>query len=146
VALAPGEAVSIPAFELVGRFFDLAYAYRFGPRAHAAVSARLFGEGGDLLGQAVHLPPGVEAWEPGTITAELCRQADGWGLTLTADRLQRFVKLADPWFEPDDDWLTLLPGEPRRLRLVPRTGAAPEAVPHGEARLPGGHVAGAWRG
>jgi beta-mannosidase len=133
VTLAARGAHTLSAFELMGRFFDLTYAYRFGPRAHAACVAQLTA-GGCPISEAVYVPPDVGAPLGGAVSAEL---ADG-GLVLTSDRLQRFVHIADEAFEPSDDWLPLLPGEPRRLVLRRRDGAAEDARPAGEILGAGG--------
>jgi beta-mannosidase len=140
VELAPRSAEERSAFELTGRFFDFSYAYRFGPRAHAAVCAELIGPGGEVISQAVWLAPGVRGWEdPGAIQADLAEDAHGWSLTLRAERLARFVHLACDGCEPEDDWFVLLPGAPRAVRLRPGAGR-----PSGEVLIAGGGVAGSF--
>ena len=151
-ALAPIElpsrsVVERNAFEVSGRFFDLTWAYRFGPRSHVAVSAQLRAPGGETASEAVYIPPGVRGWEPaGEASAELVEDAKGWRLRLCAERLQRFVQLADPAFRPDDDGFVLLPGETREIRLAPAAGASAGARPEGWARAPGGRALARWRG
>lgn len=144
IALAPRAAEERSAFELIGRFFDVSYAYRFGPRAHAAVSAELVGEDGGVVSRAVWLPPGVRGWEdPGPIAADVVEAADGWTLKLRAERLARFVHLAGEGFVPDDDWFVLLPGETHEVRLACEAGRA--GALEGEVVIPGGGVAGTFR-
>jgi beta-mannosidase len=145
VALGPREGLTLSAFELIGRFFDLTYAYRFGPRDHVAVAAQLWRPDGGLASQAVYLPPGVQAWQAGQVQADLEPDGEGWRLTLTAERLLRFVKVVDPNFAPDDDWLPLLPGEPRKLRLARRPEALSDARPAGELLSAGGQLVGSYR-
>jgi beta-mannosidase len=147
VELSPAGAIERSAFQLLGRFFDFSYAYRFGPRAHAAVSAQLVAADGGLVSEAIWLPPGVRGWEgEGAVEAEVFEDARGFGLRLRSERLLRFVHLADPHFRPDDDWFTLLPGEPRVVRLAPAPETPPTARPDGELRSPGGAVVGSYWG
>jgi beta-mannosidase len=139
VTLAPRSSLTLSAFELMGRFFDLTYAYRFGPRAHAACLAQL-NVGGAAVSEAVYFVPDVGVPTGGEVTVELA----GGDLVLTSERLQRFVHIADPAFEPSDDWLPLMPGEPRRLRLGRRDGAPEDIRPCGEILGPGGRVLGGY--
>src|SRR6185437_12825261 len=77
--LPPGGAVELSAFELIGRFYDLSYAYRFGPRAHDAVAAQLIGPDGELISEACHLL-GAPAAGEGDVAIELSEDATGWTL------------------------------------------------------------------
>lgn len=144
VELAPRSAEERSAYGLIGRFFDLTYAYRFGPRAHAATLAQLIADDGAVLSQAMQFAPGVGAWDSGgEVAAALDGAGDRWRLTLTAQRLQRYVHIADAGFRPLDDGAPLTPGEPRVIELVRREGSAAER-PEGEILAPGGHVLGRY--
>ncbi|MDE2486229.1 MAG: glycoside hydrolase family 2 protein [Alphaproteobacteria bacterium] len=141
VELKPREAAELSGFELLGRFFDLSYAYRFGPRTHEAVTAQLIGAGGEVISEACHLlaPPRVGA---GEVAAELAQDASGWTLTLTAERLQPHVHISDAGFRPSDDGFVLLPGEAKRVRLSGRQQTA--GRPEGEILGLGGRLLGAY--
>jgi len=55
----PHGCVSIGANEIIGRFTDVTYAYRFGPPAHDATVATLVSARGDVLGRVFHFPRGL---------------------------------------------------------------------------------------
>ena len=134
-------AQTLSTFELIGRFFDLNHAYRFGPRAHEAVVAQLIAPDGALVSEAVHLL-GAPAAGEGEVRVDLAQDADGWSLVLTAERLQPYVHIADAGFRPSDDGFVLLPGEAKRVRLSGRDEAA--GRPEGEILALGGRVLGGY--
>lgn len=136
VELAARGSLQLCGFELIGRFYDLTYAYRFGPRAHEAVAAQLI-VGGEVISEAVYRL-GAPAAGEGEVAAELTEDATGWALALTAERLQPYVHLADAGFRPADDGFVLLPGERRLVRLSGRQEAA--GRPEGEVLALGGRV------
>ncbi len=141
MALEARASEEISVFALIGRFFDVSYAYRFGPREHAAVRAQIL-EGGVVASEAFHFL-GSAGWaSDGTVGATLAHDGDGWRLILRADRLLRFVHIADDAFRPATDWFTLAPDEDRFVRLSPRHGTRAEATPSGDIRLPGGRAVG----
>ena len=135
IELLPRSARTLPATRILGRFFDLSYAYRFGPANHdsVVVTARLQNDDQPqpaLPLQACHFPLGP--WcEPGPIglQAETVCQDGVWWLTLTTRALARFVHIDDRGYAPEDNHFHLLPGLPRRLRMNPRRGDA--APPEG---------------
>lgn len=141
VELSPRAAQTLSGFELIGRFFDLNHAYRFGPRPHEAVVAELIDPDGRAISQAVHLLVPPEAGD-GEVTLELQAAERGWTLALTAERLQPYVHISDAAFWPDDDGFVLLPGETKRVRLSGRQEAA--GRPQGEVLALGGRVLGGY--
>jgi beta-mannosidase len=138
-------ALELSGFELIGRFFDLSHAYRFGPRTHDLVVAQLIAPGGEVSSQADYLLGTPRAGD-GEVAAELAEDAEGWTLTLTAGRLQPYVHIADAGFRPSDDGFVLIPGEPKRVRLSGRREAGGGARPQGEVLALGGRVLGAYGG
>jgi beta-mannosidase len=142
VRLEPRSAGEISAFDLIGGFFDLTYAYRFGQPEHDAVVVRLVGEAGELLAEAVHFPQGRGQARPApVIQTQLEQDACGWTLVLVADRLAESVHIEDAAFRAEDDWFHLTPGREIRIALRPRPTAHAGARPGGEVRGPGG----VWR-
>ena len=142
VTLAPRSVALIDGFDLVGSFFDLTYAYHFGPPEHDAVTARLIGSDDALLAEAVYFPQGRGATRPApNVTARAERDGESWVLVLATDWLAQSVHIADPGFRPDDDWFHLTPRRERRVRLHRRPATPAEAIPSGEARGLGGR----WR-
>jgi len=141
LSLAARGAETLSAFELIGRFFDLSDAYRFGPRAHEAVAAQLIGPDDAVLAEACHLLGRPRAGE-GEVSAVLSEDGDGWSVRLTAERLQPYVHIADAAFAAEDDGFVLLPGEAKRVRLSGRQQAA--GRPQGELLALGGRVLGGY--
>lgn len=134
VALAPHSATTLSAFELIGRFFDIAYAYRFGPPGHDVTSAVLRdAASGKVLAEAFHFPlgRGHERHQCG-LAAKLECEGDDWSLVLSTQRLAQSVEIVDHGWRPEHSWFHLAPGEPRRVRLNRRPGTSSE--PSGEVR------------
>ncbi|AWK85075.1 glycosyl hydrolase 2 galactose-binding domain-containing protein [Azospirillum thermophilum] len=147
VAVARAErAVTLPArssqvlssAELLGRFFDWTYAYRFGPPAHDVTVAILSQAGtdgtaaGEPLAEAFHFPNGraLPRSDLG-LAATVAQAGEDWVLTLRTQRLACSVHVEDERFRAEDAWFHLPPGRERRLRLSPRDGGG-GGVPDGE--------------
>jgi beta-mannosidase len=107
--------------ELVGRFVDVSWAYRFGPPNQDLVVATLEGDGG-LISQAFSFPVGrpLARQTPQALglAAELTAlSAQEATLTLRAHRVLHGVRIrADGWLARDD-CLTLEPGHARTVPL-----------------------------
>ncbi|HWH96315.1 MAG TPA: hypothetical protein VNT03_20805 [Baekduia sp.] len=117
----PHGTVRANVEDVLGRFADAAYAYRFGPPAHDAVVATLRAPDGDVLAQAAHFPTGPPL-EPAAFALRALL-ADG-AVTLEAERLAWGVRIAAPGFAPGDDAFTLVPGVPRTVALRPVAAGA----------------------
>ncbi|MDD0809713.1 glycoside hydrolase family 2 protein [Curvibacter sp. RS43] len=113
--------------ELLGRFFDTTYAYRFGPPAHDVCVATLRAAHSQaLLGWAVHLPqralPRAElGWQ-----TRLERDDQGLALYVTASRFSQYLHFSSASHRPDVDWFHLPPGVEQCIRLQPREGVTVE--------------------
>jgi beta-mannosidase len=126
---------------LLPEFFDITYAYRFGPRSHDVTVASLHdAEDDTLIADAVHFPGGpyLPARDLG-LEARVERVADGWHLRVLSRGFAQFVHIDDPSFVAADDWLHLLPGRERRIPLHPLARLSPgidpaDALPNGEVR------------
>jgi beta-mannosidase len=142
--------------ELLGRFFDYTYAYRFGPCDHDVVIAslhRLDPEAAPLatplaaplatplatpLSQACYLPdPRAgerydQAWQ-----AALAWRDDAWWVDIETRRFARRVHIAVPGFIAEEDWFHIAPGRAVHVRLR-EDAHAPDlhrsGVPVGEIR------------
>jgi beta-mannosidase len=135
ITLAPRSAVTLPATELFGAFFDTTYAFRFGPPSHDVTVGRLTDREGAVISEAFHFPRGrTEAIFPAHITAHLLEDTSGYVLELSADRFAQSVTIDVEGFLPADNWFHLAPGQAKRVRLVPSTGTDPAATPSGEVR------------
>ncbi|SIR07128.1 glycoside hydrolase family 2 protein [Bosea sp. TND4EK4] len=125
IALEARSARTLSAFDLIGRFFDISYAYRFGPPGHDVTSAVLRdADSGAVLAQAFHFPlgRGHERHDLG-LEATLEAQGEGWTLLVSVQRFAQSVEIVDPHWRPQDSWFHLAPGEPRRIRLLARRTA-----------------------
>ncbi len=133
-------AVEVSADSLFTGFRDLAYAYRFGPRAYELVTATLADGEGRRLAGAAFLPGGLvraRAEDVG-LSAELHKadllgeEGPSWRLTVSARAFAQFVSIDVPGFVPGDSWFHLAPGEARTVTLTPEPGP--------EVTAPTGHV------
>ena len=130
--LAPREAQEIAAADLFGAFFDVTYAYRFGPPAHDVTVARLIDPAtNEVLSEAFHFPQGYpQARVPLEIEGKLERAGEGaWTLCLEAKRFAQSVHLDVPGFAASDDWFHLAPGAEKRLMLVRKAGPGSDVLP-----------------
>jgi beta-mannosidase len=119
------------AEELLGAFWDVAYAYRFGPPAHDAVVATLRDGSGGLRGRGVHLPLGlarpVEV-DLGLEAAVVEDDGNGFVVEVSTRRLAQFTTVTAPGYVASDSWFHLPPGSPYRVGLLPVVpGAGPPA-------------------
>ncbi|MCX5478826.1 glycoside hydrolase family 2 protein [Kaistia geumhonensis] len=122
------SAVSVTATALLGAFFDTTYAYRFGPAGHDVSLAELRSADGALLAEATHWLPGRRAERQSLgLRAVLERDAEGWFLRLSAERMAAHVLIEDPHYRSSDNGFDLAPGRERIVRLIPfHDGRAPE--------------------
>ncbi|MFJ6055062.1 glycosyl hydrolase 2 galactose-binding domain-containing protein [Burkholderia vietnamiensis] len=129
VRLAAHDAVRLGSAELLGRFFDWTYAYRFGPCEHDTVVASLRGDDGALLSQAFHFPsrthPAVFARRDPGIEARVSRAGDAWHVDIDTRHVARHVQIDAPGFMPLDDWFHLAPGATARVALIPQPIGTP---------------------
>lgn len=124
---------TVSAYDLIGSFFDISYAYRFQAPQHDATVVRLVDRTtGETLSEAFHFPLGLaRAAEPAEITAAVEMDRDGWLLRLKASNVARFVNIVDESFRPSDNWFHLSPLAEKAVRLAPRPTAGTNAVPFG---------------
>jgi beta-mannosidase len=135
IDLAPRSGVSLGSASLLAEFFDITYAYRFGPPAHDVTLATLSDRAsGELIADACHFPD-MAAIQPHDLGLEVAveREGDGWCLRLRSRRLARYLHIDDASFTPRENWLHLFPSRERCVRLTPG-GNDPHAVPRGEIR------------
>ncbi|MDP2802284.1 MAG: glycoside hydrolase family 2 protein [Phreatobacter sp.] len=130
MALAPRSQTSLSSFTLAGRFFDMAHAYRFGPLAHDATLARLVDpDTGDLLAEACHCVAGRAATPRDIgLSVRPVIQDGAPAVSITTERLARFVTVDDAGFRAADQGFSLAPGETRVVSLI---GGHDDAAPRG---------------
>lgn len=148
VRLPAHGVATLDASGLFDLFTDLTHAWRFGPRDHLAVQARLLDAEGRVTAEHWHLPEGVAAAaahgqgdDPGLLATVEVIDADTAEVTLTARRLALHVMFETPGFLPADDGLHLPPMRPRRVRLLrdPDEPGGLAGAPGWVQALDGGH-------
>lgn len=78
----------------------------------------------------------------GVVAARIERAGADWRVIVCADRLLRFVHIADDAFRPDADRFTLAPDQDRVVNLTRRLDTPLDATPSADILLPGGRFAG----
>ena len=118
---------SVHADALFPGFLDLTYAYRFGPPGHDVVASSMRDRAtGALLASSYHFPgalPSSRAVEIG-LTARAEPAGEGYTLLLETERFAHAIAIDVEGFLPDDNYLSLEPGETRRIGLRATTSAA----------------------
>jgi beta-mannosidase len=129
------ETLEIPATELFDSWYDLNYAYRFGPPSHDLAVARLLGPEGAVLTEAFFFPlglPNATEAEVGLRTQASARPDGSYELRLSTRRFAQSVHIEASGFAADDDYFHLAPGSTRAILLRPLGAAAP--APRGTVR------------
>ena len=115
-------ALTVGVEDVVGRFVDAAWAYRFGPPTQDAIVATLQ-DGDTVLAQAFHFPAGrplhrFSADELG-LSAQLFTDGESLRVQIGTGRLAYGVRVQAEGFLPDDDAFTIEPGGERMVSLRP---------------------------
>lgn len=132
VLLPARSARTMSSAQLIGSFFDITYAYRFGPPPLEVAIVTLEDAGtGERFSEAAHFPLGrsTVAHDPG-LSAMLERDGQGWVVAIQANRFAPCIQIEAPHHHAEEEGFHLLPGERRRVKLLP-IGAA-EGAPAGE--------------
>ena len=119
-------ATTLRASSLLPGFFDVTYAYRFGPPAHDVTVATLVDvESQIVLDQAFHFPRGHGSFAPCDLGLEGALTDSGAGHYTVKVRTRRFalaVAVAVEGCVPDDNYFHLAPGAEKTVTLVRRSG------------------------
>jgi beta-mannosidase len=127
--IAAHGAVTIDAEQLIGRFVDVSWAYRFGPPAADVVAIALESADGALLSQAFRFPVGyplrrstsAELGLTATVTVD---GADRARLRIGADRRLAYgVRTETPGWVTDDDAFSVEPGRAREIGMRRAAGS-----------------------
>ncbi|MBY0362929.1 MAG: glycoside hydrolase family 2 protein [Phreatobacter sp.] len=126
IDLPPRSQTSLSSFTLAGRFFDMAHAYRFGPLAHDATLARLVdADTGCLLAEACHCIAGRAATPRDIgLSVQTVIEEGLPAVSITTERLARFVTIDHAGFRATDEGFSLEPGETRVVALLGGHGGA----------------------
>ena len=135
ISIGGRSAITIPATDLFGAFFDITYAYRFGPPAHDVTVARL--KRNDItIAEAFHFPLGrTKAFHDAAVEAVIVEENGNWFLDLTAPVLAQSVCIDAGDWRAAENWFHLAPNATKRVALIPRI-ETPEK-PTGEIRIAG---------
>ncbi|WP_208995120.1 glycoside hydrolase family 2 protein [Roseibium hamelinense] len=140
-------SLSFFATDLIGAFFDVNYAYRFGPLSHDVTVARLVDpRTGTTLADAVHFTANrLRPNEAPQLLGSLVSSGEGmFVLEVETDRFAQSVEVMAEGHLASDNWFHLAPGVRKTLtfsplcgaqglhsvRLKPLNGSAPVSITH----------------
>ncbi len=127
--------------ELLDRFFDTTYAYRFGPPAHdVAVATLVERTTGVVRGKAFHFPGVLPVHQESELGLEaVATPAEGgtWRLALHTRRFALSVALEIAGFTADDNYFHVAPGSPHHVLLRPE---GKSSAPRGTAQPLNAHA------
>jgi beta-mannosidase len=132
ITVAPRGTICLATAALLPGFFDITYAYRFGPRVHDMTVASLHDRKNDtVLADAVHFPggPALPMRDLGLEAVAECNDGT-WQLRIRTRGFAQFLHIDDPAFTAREDWLHLPPGQEKLISLRPL--GDPAAIPNGE--------------
>ena len=129
VKVGPRALVTRSVDEILGSFYDVNYAYRFGPPAHHAVVATWYNAAREVLSEAVHFTrardPEAQPMPAGALQAEAEPLGDGrYRVTLKSERFLHSVRLSAKGYLPADNYFHLIPNRRRAVLFTPRTSGA----------------------
>lgn len=121
VALDAGRASTILAEEMLGGFYDTAYAYRFGAPKHEVACATLKDAEGRIVSQQFHFPlRGLPVMVSPKVESQLTKPENGlYQLTLRSDHFLHSVEIICEGYLPGDNYFHLMPNESRVITLSP---------------------------
>ena len=134
ISIPPRATVRFGVEQILAKFVDVSYAYRFGPPAQDLIAASLHRERGDCpFAQAFRFPAGRTAQRVPIsdlgIAAESKRRSDGSiDLLLTARKFANGVRVVAPNTIPSDSYFGIEPGGMRTVTLNPISAAPPRAI------------------
>lgn len=113
--------------EILGSFFDVNYAYRFGPQSHHVVIATWLSAAREVISEAFHLTrardPVAQPLSAEMLSAKAEALGDGrYQLNLKSDRFLQSVRLSAKGFLPDDNYFHLAPGRTKAVSFAPTSG------------------------
>jgi beta-mannosidase len=120
-------SMEISSAELLDRFYDISYAYRFGPVGHDVTVVTLSDAAtGQQLAEAFHFPCGRQA-QPRDIDwrVRVEQVFEQWYLHVQANASAVSVHIVDDHYRAEDNWFHLPPNAERCLQLLPRSVNAP---------------------
>jgi len=123
-----GSRRSFSADEILGGFYDVSYAYRFGPRQHDTVIATWFDQDRNIIGEAYHFLNRIAPSLDRGITVDASAESLGhqeYRVILKTDRLLQGVSVSAKGYLPDDNYFHLAPNRTKVLTFKPRSTQPP---------------------
>lgn len=127
VEIAPRGKIRSSADEILGGFYDVSYAYRFGPPHHDVAIATWYDEERNIVSQAYHfignrivqpIPGGVE-------TQTVKRSDEEYQVTIRAERFLHAVRVSAKGYLPTDNYFHLPPHQDHIVRFRTQEQSAP---------------------
>jgi beta-mannosidase len=126
IHLGPREKACFSADELLGDFYDVSYAYRFGPAHHELSCATLRDRDGQIVSQQFHFPQGhTLPMARAQVEARATQMPEGgYQLSVQSDRFLYGVHLDCDGYRPGDNEFHLMPGQLRSITLFPTSDSS----------------------
>lgn len=118
----------VSADEVLGGFYDVSYAYRFGPPQHDTVIATWFDQDRNVIGEAHHFVRRVAPVLDRSISVDLSASPLGhqeYRVVIKADRLLQGVFVSAKGYLPDDNYFHLSPNRTKVITFKPRSQQPP---------------------
>ena len=113
--------------EILGAFYDVNYAYRFGPQSHHVVITTWFNAEREVISESFHLTRARDPEAQPLSAEQLYAVAEPLGdgcyrVTLKSQRFLHSVRLSAKGYLPDDNYFHLAPDRLRAVSFSPRVG------------------------
>jgi beta-mannosidase len=113
--------------DLLGGFYDVSYAYRFGRLTHTVAAARLVDDSGTVLSETFWFPDLGEIARAGRHAVTAAARPvgdDAYDVTIESDSFLYAVRVDADGFQPDDNYFCLMPDREKVIRLQRTTASA----------------------
>ena len=114
----PRSKANFASDSMLDGFYDVSYAYRFGPPTHDVVVASLFGADGSVISESFRISepfyPAHGAASGVVAVAEPLDSGD-FRLVITSDTFLYAARIDVKGFLPDDNYFNLLPGRQKTI-------------------------------
>ena len=126
----PRSKANFASDAMLDGFYDVSYAYRFGPPKHDVVVASLIGADSSIISESFHFS---EPFQPvhravsGVVAVAEPLDDENFRLAITSETFLYAVRIDVKGFLPDDNYFNLLPGR-RKTIVCRRLPDAPASI------------------
>jgi len=126
----PRSKANFASDAILDGFYDVSYAYRFGPPKHDVVVASLIGADSSIISESFHFS---EPFQPvhraasGVVAVAEPLDDGNFRLAITSDTFLYAARIDVKGFLPDDNYFNLLPGR-RKTIVCRRLPDAPASI------------------